>query len=129
MLASNVASSALTSVTPLNCMLLTIIAIAKIVTCIFFAIFVKILYAIRTIIAKSRKLQGFLYTDSLHGAHFLTAEAGDTASLFKSGLPFFDTDDMSGTALRTFSASHAFLRGQLRIGFQQSGRHEHERLA
>ena len=50
MLASNVASSALTSVTPLNCMLLTIIAIAKIVTCIFFAIFVKILYAIKTII-------------------------------------------------------------------------------
>ena len=95
----------------------------------FFDIFVKILYAIRTIIAKSRKLQGFLYTDSLHGAHFLTTEAGDAAFSLEFRLAIFDSDDMCRTAFRTFSASHAFLRGQLRIGFQQSGSHEHERLA
>ena len=55
----------------------------------FFDIFVKILYAIRTIIAKSRKLQGFLYTDSLHGAHFLTTEAGDAAFSLEFRLAIF----------------------------------------
>ena len=70
----------------------------------FFDIFVKILYAIRTIIAKSRKLQGFLYTDSLHGAHFLTTEAGDAAFSLEFRLAIFDSDDMCRTAFRTFSA-------------------------
>ena len=56
---------------------------------------------------KKAPLQCLLHRNSFHGAHFLTAKAGDAALFLKFRFFIFDIDDMGGTAFGTFAAAHA----------------------
>ena len=66
--------------------------------------------------------EGFPDFDSLHGTHFLTAEAGNTALLLEMGFMIFDFYDMRRAALGAFSTTDTFFRDQLRIGFENGSK-------
>ena len=72
--------------------------------------------------------EGFPDFDSLHGTHFLTAEAGNTAFLLKMGFMIFDFYDMRRAALGAFSTADAFFRDQFRIGLENGSKECDERL-
>ena len=71
-------------------------------------------------------LQCFSHINRLFRAHFLAAEAGDTALFPEFRLFILNADDARRTAFRAFSAAHAELWIHLRVGFQEAGSHEDE---
>ena len=66
--------------------------------------------------------EGFPDFDSLHGTHFLTTEAGNTALLLKMGFMVFDFYDMRRAALGAFSTADTFFRDQFRIGLENESK-------
>lgn len=71
-------------------------------------------------------LQCFSHINRLFRAHFLAAEAGNTALFPEFRLFILNADDARRTAFRAFSAAHAELWIHLRVGFQEAGSHEDE---